>query len=65
MNNIKKFRIEKNYTLKKLAELVGISSGYLCHLEKGTRENPSYKVMFKISRILGKNIEEIFNNETI
>lgn len=62
MNNIKKFRKEKNYTLRKLAELVGISSGYLCHLEKGTRENPSYKVMLKISKTLGKNIEEIFNN---
>lgn len=62
MNNIKKFRIEKNYTLGKLAELVGISSGYLCHLEKGTRENPSYKVMKRISEVLNKSIQEIFEN---
>lgn len=62
MNNIKKFRNEKNYTLGKLAELVGISSGYLCHLEKGTRENPSYKVMKRISEVLNKSIQEIFEN---
>ena len=36
-NKIKKYRIERNMTLRTLAEKVGISAGYLCHLENGTR----------------------------
>ncbi len=59
-NKIKKYRIERNMTLRTLAEKVGISAGYLCHLENGTRENPSTKLMEKISEVLGKTVSEIF-----
>lgn len=51
-NKIRKYRQEKNMTLDELAERVGISSGYLCHLEKGTRKNPS-------TRSYGKNCKNI------
>ncbi len=62
MNNIRKYRIEKGYTLEKFAELVGVSTGYICHLEKGTRKNPSYEVMKKISERFNKSISEIFED---
>ncbi len=60
MNNIRKYRIEKGYKLQELAELVGISTGYMCHLEKGSRNNPAYEIMKKIAKIFDKSIEEIF-----
>ena len=59
-NNIKIYRIEQEMTLRTLAEKTGISAGYLCHLEKGTRNNPSTKVMENIANVLGKTVAEIF-----
>lgn len=59
-NNIKMYRKEKGLTLRELAEKTETTAGYLCHLEKGTRKNPSTKIMEKISKALGKTIVEIF-----
>ncbi len=59
-NQIKKIREEKGMTLVKLAEISGISVGYLCHLERGSRKNPSILVMERISKSLNKSIAEIF-----
>ena len=58
-NQIKKIREEKGLTLIKLSNLSGVSVGYLCHLERGTRNNPSIEVMERISNALNKSIAEI------
>lgn len=62
-NKIKKYRKEQEMTLEELARKIGISIGYLCHLEKGTRNNPSTKIMEKIATGLEKSITEIFFDE--
>lgn len=59
-NKIKYYRTKKGLTLKEVADKCGISAGYLCHLEKGKRENPSIEVMENIAIILGASIPEIF-----
>ncbi len=59
-NKIRKYRIEKGLKMEELAKKVGISTGYLCHLEKGTRQNPSTKIMEKIAKTLEKKVAEIF-----
>ncbi len=59
-NEIRKYRKEKGLTLKELSKKLGITPGYLCHLEKGTRENPSVKLIKKISEELEKSVDEIF-----
>ena len=59
-NQVKKVRKEKGITLAKLSEMSGVSVGYLCHLEKGSRRNPSLETMEKISKALNKTITEIF-----
>lgn len=59
-NSIRKYRKEKGMNLEELSKKIGISTGYLCHLEKGTRKNPSREVMEKISEALEKSIPEIF-----
>ena len=59
-NKIKKYRKERGLTLKEVADRSGISIGYLCHLEKGTRDNPSTEVMGNIAIVLNKTIPEIF-----
>lgn len=59
-NRIREYRKEKGMKLEELANKVGISIGYLCHLERGSRVNPSIQIMEKIAKILEKNVAEIF-----
>ena len=59
-NNIKKIRTEKQMTLLELSRLTGISVGYLCHLERGSRSNPSLDKMEKISKALNEKISKVF-----
>lgn len=60
INNLREIRKNKNMTIKELSEISGVSMGYICHLEKGTRRNPSRDVMEKISKTLGEPIIKIF-----
>ncbi|MBE5820651.1 MAG: helix-turn-helix transcriptional regulator [Clostridiales bacterium] len=62
-NNVRRFRQEQGYTLKKFADKAGVSFSYLCHLEKGSRKNPSRDVMKKIASALNKSIAETFFSE--
>ena len=59
-NNLTKIRKTKNLTIKELSDLSGVSMGYICHLEKGSRKNPSIYVMEKIAKALGEPIIKIF-----
>lgn len=59
-NQMKRIRMSKSMTLGKLSEITGISSGYLCHLEKGSRKNPSMHVMELIADGLGVSVAEVF-----
>ncbi|MFR8116929.1 MAG: helix-turn-helix domain-containing protein [Clostridia bacterium] len=59
-NKMRKIRMEKGMTLKEVAEKTGISVGYLCHLEIGTRKNPSTEIMDKIAIALNRSIGDIF-----
>ncbi len=61
-NKIREYRKQKGMTLEELAEKAGISIGYLCHLEKGTRLNPSVQIMENIAKVLEKDIVEVFFN---
>lgn len=59
-NQMRKIRITRNLTLEELSEATGISAGYLCHLEKGTRKNPSMHVMEAIANGLNATVAEVF-----
>ena len=59
-NHIKQYREEQGLLMREVAEKSGISIGYLSHLEKGRRDNPSTEVMEKIAKALHKTIAEVF-----
>lgn len=63
-NSIRKYRKEKGLNLEEMSKEIGISTGYLCHLERGTRKNPSTELMEKISKMLEKSIAEVFFEES-
>ena len=62
-NKISIYRKYNKMTLNEMAKKVGISTGYLCHLEKGTRLNPSNVIMEKIAEVLHCSVSEIFFSE--
>ena len=59
-NKIREYRKMQGITLTKLAKEAGITAGYLCHLEKGRRTNPSVIIMERIAKVLNKTVSEIF-----
>lgn len=62
-NKMKQIRKEKGITLTDLSTITQISIGYLSHLEKGTRKNPSIEIMDKISKALDKSVSDVFFTE--
>ncbi len=59
-NQIKEIRENKGITQLELAQLTGLSVGYICHLERGSRTNPSYNTMIIISKALNADVGVVF-----
>ncbi|GAB6117098.1 hypothetical protein JCM16816_06950 [Thermoanaerobacter brockii subsp. lactiethylicus] len=59
-NALKNIRKEKKISQEQLARLTGISRPYLSEIENG-KANPSAKIILKIARVLGTEVEKIFN----
>jgi|YelNats1bottle13_1022553.scaffolds.fasta_scaffold00817_4 putative transcriptional regulator len=59
-NIIKNIRKEKRISQTQLAKLTGISRPYLSEIENG-KVNPSAKVILKIAKALGTEVEKMFN----
>ena len=60
---MQQIRKQKGITLTNLSIKTGISIGYLSHLEKGTRKNPSIEMMDKIAKVLEKSVSDVFFTE--
>lgn len=60
-NKIREIREQQRMKQYALAKMTGLSEGYICHLEKGTRDNPTYNVMEKIAKALHKEVKDVFN----
>ncbi len=59
-NNLKKYRLNANLTQEQLAEIVGIHATYVGKLESG-KNNPSVKMLYKITRALKITFCDIFD----
>lgn len=59
-NKMKLYRQKENMKLNQLANKTGISIGYLSHLEKETRSNPSIQIMEDVARALNRDIIDVF-----
>ena len=57
---LKFLRMQKNLTQDELCNLVGIGRGKLSKLENGDYSNLTYPLMVKISKVLDKDIKELF-----
>ena len=53
--------MQKGYSLTKMAEETDISKSYLSYIERGIQQNPSIKVLSKISALLNVSLEELMS----
>jgi putative transcriptional regulator len=58
-NRIREFREELGLTQQGLATMTGVSRQTIISLENG-RYNPSILLAFRIARLFGRHIEEVF-----
>lgn len=58
-NKVKAYRKSKNLRQEDLADLVGVSRQTIIAVEN-ERYSPSLELGFKIARVLGQNVEDIF-----
>lgn len=62
-NNLKALRAEKNWSQAALGRELDISRQSVNAIETG-RYDPSLPLAFKIARLFGLSIEEVFQDET-
>lgn len=63
-NKIVYYRKRINLSQQGLAKAVGISRQYLSMIEKN-KANPSYSIVFKISKVLKQDVNEIFFEDNV
>jgi len=61
VKKIKEMRLSRNMSLEKLAELAGLTKGYLSRIENSTN-SPPVSTLAKISKALNLDITEFFSN---
>ncbi|GFN34901.1 helix-turn-helix domain-containing protein [Tepidimicrobium xylanilyticum] len=61
---IKKYRLKKGITIRELAELTNISTGFIGDIETN-RSRPSYENLVKLIQVLDISLEDIFNLQQI
>lgn len=62
-NRLKVLRAENNWTQEDLGQRLGVSRQTINSIETG-KYDPSLPLAFKIARLCGKAIEEIFEPDT-
>lgn len=60
--NLKLLRAERNLTQDDLAKLVGVVRQTIAYIERGDYM-PSLGLAYKIARVFGRNIEDVFRFE--
>ncbi len=61
-NHLKALRAEHNWTQAELAERAGVSRQTINAIEKG-KFDPSLPLAFRLARLFGRKIEEVFLDE--
>ncbi|WP_394556913.1 helix-turn-helix domain-containing protein [Priestia aryabhattai] len=60
-DRIKEMRLQKRYSITRLAEKAQISKSYLSQIEKGSNSNPSLQMLHKIAASLGTSVDYLIN----
>jgi transcriptional regulator with XRE-family HTH domain len=58
-SNIKKLRIEKGYSLEKVARLADLSLNTVMRVESGVNKNPTIETLTKIAKALNVGVDDL------
>lgn len=58
-SNIKKLRIERGYSLEKVARLADLSLNTVMRIESGVNKNPTIETLTKIAKALGVGVDDL------
>jgi putative transcriptional regulator len=61
-NRLKVLRAENDWTQAELADRIGVARQTIVALEKG-KYSPSLELAFRLSKLFGKPVEQIFDPE--
>ena len=64
MNNLRLLRYKCKMTQKQLARASGVSQSYINELENGTKTNPSFLILMKLSNAMGVTVCELMENHS-
>jgi transcriptional regulator with XRE-family HTH domain len=56
---LQRMRKARQMSQAQLAEAVGVTQGYISHLELGMKKNPSIRVLSKIAKALDVPVEDL------
>lgn len=56
---LKRAREKKGLSIRRLANIAGVSGAYLSQIETGTREAPSPHILRRLAPVLGVSYEEL------
>lgn len=63
ISKLKVERVKQGLTQGELADLSNVNVNAIVRLEKGQLENARFRTLIKVSRALGKSIQELFLDE--
>ncbi len=63
-NRLKVLRAENDWTQAELADRIGVARQTIVALEKG-KYSPSLELAFRLSKLFGKPVEQIFDPESV
>lgn len=58
-DNFKKVRVQKGYSLKKVARLAGVSVNTVVKIESGVNKNPTIDTLSKIAKALEIDVDDL------
>ncbi|KMK78177.1 helix-turn-helix domain-containing protein [Alkalihalobacillus pseudalcaliphilus] len=64
-DRVKRYRLEKGYSLTELADKAGVAKSYLSSIERNIQSNPSIQFLEKIATMLHISVEDLlYDDET-
>ncbi|WP_413377742.1 helix-turn-helix domain-containing protein [Alkalihalobacillus sp. 1P02AB] len=62
-DQVKKYRLEKGYSLTELADKAGVAKSYLSSIERNIQSNPSIQFLEKVAAMLNVSVEDLLYDE--
>jgi transcriptional regulator with XRE-family HTH domain len=63
MTNVRRLRLEKGLTQEELARRARLTVGTVAAVDSGRVKHPSSEVLYKLSRVLGCSMDDLYADE--